>query len=326
MANAIENAFTAYHPDWAGCAECSLAVPVLSGLFGGYGTFATHMRDVFETRGVKLTFEKDADAHYEKSSNTINLPHTGKADDVGDLVDGLIFESFNAIRRDDFMAASGMSDRYDLVGNGVMTATIEAGTMADFHQLAVAFSGKDRTANMNRCIIRAKEATGSIMAHFLASPHVTDPEKAKTLDPGDERRLPTGYMYIYQNIVNAGPLQMRCVFQTLANVPFVKEQLYTAPVQGRKQIPTTQEVRITTTAEPLKSAAESLDALVKKNWPPASGKKNRPAALLHLIGAVQTDAAYVALRATITKTAFRITGAMENLAAINGPNFVLKAL
>lgn len=315
MANAIEDAFTTYHADWARCEECSLAIPILSGLFRDYAKFATHMRSVFEARGVKLTFSGDSDAHFTSTTNTINLPHSGKAAGVDDLVDALIFESFNSIRKDDFIAASGLSDRFDLLGHGQLTATIESGTMADFYEMAVAFAEKDRTANMKKCMLRAREATGSIAAHFLASPHAGDPEKVRTLDPGDERRLPTGHVYIYQNIVNASTIKIRCVIQTLANVSF---EIY----KTATRFPTS-EVRVTATAAPLKAAAERLDALVKKNWPSASFK-NRPAALLGLIAEVQSNDAYAPLRGTITKVAFGITAEMVSLAAVNNPGFALK--
>lgn len=46
---------------------------------------------------------------------------------------------------------------------------------------------------------RAAQAQGAVNANFPALPHISDPERRRTLLPGDQRRLPTRDTYIYQN-------------------------------------------------------------------------------------------------------------------------------
>ena len=301
----------------ADCDECMSASGALTTLVGKYSVLKTHLENVFKTKAVKVVFSPD-EAHFTAAINTITLPHTTHAEDALDLVDAIIFESYNAIRRDQLNLSKSLSDvNYDIVASGKLTAEIEAGTMTDYYQLAVAMEESDRTANMKRCMLRAKEATGSVVGHFLASPHQSDPEKCAALPPGDERRLPTGVMYVYQNIVNAGGVKIRSVILTKCGIPF--EVADVKGFQGRM----VKDVVVKAATDPLKTVATNLDAMVKKNWPSATFAK-RPGVLLAIINEVQTNAEFTMLRGSLSQAAFGFTADMTNMAALNCAGFTLK--
>lgn len=308
----VEDLFTAGDSNWQSCPECKVAAARLSLLVGKYPVLKKHLEDVFDTRKVRVVFEDNA--HFTAADNKLTVPHTGRAEQADDLVDAIIFESYNATRKDQFLLDFGP----DFVQKGALTAQIEADTMTDFYQLAMAMEEGDRTANMKKSILRAQGAKGAVSLHFLGSPHEADPDKRALLPITDERRLPTGVMYIYMNIVNAGPLAIRQALFAKANVPFSTVQVKKFGVMG-------SDIVLTGTPGALQTAATELDTLVKKNWPPTSGIAKRPGVLLEIIDKVQTDGTFAPLKASITQVAFGYTSDMTNLAGLNNLNFQWKA-
>ena len=317
MADVVEDIFSAGDKGWKTCDECKSASGTLTTLVGKYSVLKTHLEDVFKTKAVKVVFSP-AEVHFTAATNTITLPHTTHTEDALDLVDAIIFESYNAKRKDQLNLSKSLSDvSYDIVASGKLTAETEAGTMTDYYQLAVAMEESDRTANMKRCIKRAKEATGTVVGHFLASPHETDEAKRNLLPLGDERRLPTAVMYVYQNIVTAGGVKIRSVILTKCGIPF---EVGDVPGFQKRMV---KDVVVKAATDPLKTVATNLDAMVKKNWPSATYAK-RPGVLLAIIREVQTNAEFTTLRGSLSEAAFGFTADMTNMAALNCAGFTLK--
>ncbi len=151
MSSAFEQALAAAHKGTIkACLQCTGAVLGMDKLTTNYPELAKHVVNVLETRAATLTLGDTA--HFESEANTITLPHTGEAKDVDDLVDGFLFESYNAVRKDRFDAAKGSKELHDIVAHGRMTAQIEAETMTDFYDLAISMGKEDLTANMQRCV------------------------------------------------------------------------------------------------------------------------------------------------------------------------------
>ncbi len=310
MAAVIDRAFGNGCKIGQGCSECVLVRETLGGLVDTYAQLKSHLENVFDTRNVTLVF--DEDAFYSSKDNTLHVPHTGKAEDAGDMVDGFIFESYNAIRRDQFIAGASSKESWDIAAHGTTTATIEAGTMTDFYKLATSMDEKDRTRNMHRCIKIAKGAGGSLAAHFMALPHVTDPKKLKALPPEDTRRLPTKVMYIYQNIENLGPLSAQQAVLTKLQLPFQVQK-------GRYR----STLELGASDSPKRPQAEKLLTVLAAKWPPTSKHKQRPYGLLQIINEVQTNADYDQLRVAMTEQAFGYDVDMKNMANLNKGGFTL---
>ena len=125
MADIVEDIFSAGDKSWSTCAECKSASGTLTTLVGKYSVLKIHLEDVFRTKAVKVVFSPD-EVHFTAATNTITLPHTTKAEDALDLVDAVVFESYNAIRKDQLNLSKSLSDvNYDLVASGKLTAEIE---------------------------------------------------------------------------------------------------------------------------------------------------------------------------------------------------------
>jgi hypothetical protein len=317
MPGIAEDIFSAGDKSWASCAECKAGVANLSTLTGKYPKLKAHLENVFKTKAVGVTFAGDAEgAHFTAAQNSITAKHTGKQEDAIDLVDAIIFESYNAIRKDQFVTSDSLKDQsFDLVTSGTMTAQIEAGTMGDYYELAKSMDQSDRTTNMNKCMLRASQAKGDVVSYFLSLPHESDPDKLKDLAPEDERRLKTSVMYIYQNIAGAGGVKIRAAILTKCGVGF--DVADTKGFQGRS----TKDVVLKT---PASQAATDLDALVKKNWPSATFSK-RPGVLLKIIQEVQSNQKFAEFRAKMTTAAFGFTPEMIGMAELNCQGVALKA-
>jgi len=320
MSEVADEIFAAGDKGWSNCAECKAGITKMSALTGKYQPLKIHLENVFRTKAVKVVFSSDsAGAHFTAADNTITAQHTAKAEDAVDLVDAIIFESYNAIRKDQFVTSTSLQEQhFDLVASGKLTAEIEAGTMGDYYKLASEMQASDRTTNMNKCILQASQAKGDVNAHFLASPHESDPEKLKDLAPQDERRLATGVMYVYQNIVSASGVKIRAAILTKCKVPF--EVAEVKGFQGR----TAKDIVLKDMTESVKTAATRLNELVKKNWPSATFSK-RPGVLLKIIEEVKSNQEYAQFRQSLTEAAFGFTSEMIGMAQLNCPGFTLKA-
>ena len=153
MAEVIDKAFGKGCKFGTQCEECVKVKARLGEWVETYPKLKSHLENVFKTRAVTLVF--DEDAFYTAETNTLHVPHTGKAHDWDDMVDGFIFESYNAIRRDKFTNAAESNAGRDLVHYGTLTATIESDTIGDFYKLASSMKEEHLTRGMRRCIMLA---------------------------------------------------------------------------------------------------------------------------------------------------------------------------
>lgn len=318
MAGVVDEIFNALDGQWRNCAQCKAASQSLDTLVAKYGPLKTLLEDVFRTRGVTPT--RGPAAHFTAQTNVMTLPHTGKAQDADDIVDGIIFESYNAIRRAEFQNCETLSTTHRPIESGQLKAQVEAETMTDYFHLASGMDEGERTKNMGKCVIKTGQAQGNITAYFLSTPHATD-EQIRTLFLHDERRLPSGMMYVYANIQNSTGMDIRAAILTKCNVAFSINS-----VANRIKVGAFLKVLLIT--EPpgaVKTAAETLDKLVEKNWPgSAPTPARRPIALLAIIERVQSDAQFAGFRGFLTENAFGFTDRMKEMARQNRQGFTLR--
>ena len=157
-------------------------------------------------------------------------------------------------------------------------------------------------------------------AFFLSTPHATDAQM-RTMLPHDERRLPTGMMYIYQNVQRSTGPEIRMAVLTKCQVSFTNVSVPNPVVPGRNKT----VIQITQGPGTLRTAAEALDKLIEKNWPgSAPTPARRPYALLAIIEKVQADATFAPLRGFVTENAFVYTDQIKQLARTNKGDFRLK--
>jgi hypothetical protein len=317
MAGVVDIIFGKLDSAWSGCPQCGAGALQLDGLVAKYPALKVHLENVFQTRAV--TPVKGNSAHYAAETNTMTLPHTGEATGADNIVDGIIFESYNAIRQDQFTNCGRLlKDDHQPVASGTQTALTEGETLSDYFDLAKGMDPADRTANMTRCFTKY-QASASVINACLASPHEEDAVKRAALPSYDERRLPTGVMYIYLNIVNSTTIQIRCAFLKMCQVNFTLIQPTGKTTPARAVV--------NGSGSPVDTAAAALDAYVAANWPGAAGeagKYRRPGALMLILDKVQNDAQYTALRGLLTFAAFGFTAEMQLMGRQNLQGFALK--
>ena len=302
MASPVEEAFLRSHPeDYAKCPQCDPAVQRIGYLCDKYTELNNHLLDVL-AGGLQLEFADGAGAQFDSHDNVITLPHTKRDDaaDVDDIVDGLIFESFNAIRRDRYTLAK---EETSFIASGWSVASLEAQAMNDYYNLARKLAAEDRTRNMQRCIATAADVSGSFQLYCLSSPHSKEPNLA----PEDERRLPSVHMYIYTKVVETGPFTLSGALLDICRVR------YTTPTDRFGN----RTVRVEGNG-PKQDAARSLLELIQQRWPKTSKARSRPGALLDIIEAVQSEETYRALRSALTLAAVGFDdAAMQDVARAN---------
>lgn len=281
------------------CPSCGKAAEIVIDMAKQSQALQEHLSSVL--KDAKLTFVPGETPSYDDKTHTITYPHNN---DPGDIADGLVFESFNAIHRADFTAMKQYSD--DVAAWGSKRAEIEGKTIKGYTEAAQTLDPKARTSNMSKAVEKLELWKDKFVPNSLATPH--DPKAPQT----DMRSLCTNQLYIYQQIENL----------TLDNVPLCFAKVLAVKIPGDLKF--TQATKLYSKDAQCPADAKFNECVILFNWlrnvwpTNLKGGKptHRPLALFLILDEVQANqAVFPTIAPSLTRAAFGLDDHMLQLAS-----------